>query len=147
MSATYATPLLLDLKPSGYVRIYLLCVHLLALVAVWLLPLDWYLQLLILVLLGFSYRYSRRQQAMRYQLLWREYGWLVRSDDTEYGAQLLASSMVTAWLTVLSFRLETGQSLSLLILPDSLSPDQYRRLRVRLKVSGNKALAHGRIQP
>lgn len=60
--------------------------------------------------------------------------WTLATGLVEPRPALLASdSLVTAQLTVLVFRLADGRRRSLLLLPDNLDPDTFRRLRVRLR--------------
>ena len=128
-----------------FVTAYLLVVYLLAMISVTLLPMAVHLQLLVLVLLLVSGILSYRRYKQSYQLLWSDTDWILRYGDSEYNAELLSSSVVTASMTVLNFSLPGGRRKSLLLMPDSLHADQFRRLRVRLKVCGNKALAHAKM--
>jgi len=51
-----------------------------------------------------------------------------------HAVRLAPSSFVTPWLTVLNFRPEGGGGArSLVIVPDRIDPDPYRRLRVLLR--------------
>jgi len=121
-------------------------VHLLAAGALLLLPLAAYLQGLLLLLLLALYRHSCRRYLRTYRLQWRESGWRLYRDGVVYGADLLPGSLLTHWLTLLNFRLDTGQRLSVPLLADALGSDDFRRLRVRLRVSGNKSPDRARIQ-
>ncbi len=66
---------------------------------------------------------------------------LLRSDDvfevtTAAGiaeAQLLGAELVAPWLTVLRLRLGGGACVSLVLLPDNVEAQAFRRLRVRLR--------------
>jgi toxin CptA len=51
-----------------------------------------------------------------------------------HGAELLPSSVVTAWLTLLNLR-RAGRrrARTLILVPDRVDPDLYRRLRVLLR--------------
>jgi len=146
LSATYATPLELDIKPSRWLKAYLQAVHLLAAGALLLLPLATYLQGLLVLLLLALYRHSCRRYLRACRLQWRDSGWRLYRDGVAYGADLLPGSLLTRWLTLLNFRLDTGQRLSVPLLADALEADDFRRLRVRLRVSGNKLPDRARIQ-
>lgn len=50
-------------------------------------------------------------------------------------AELLASSVATRWITILHFRTTESRSQSFLIPPDSVDSEDYRRLRMILKIS------------
>lgn len=60
--------------------------------------------------------------------------WLIDRTDTAQPAELLPSSVVMPWLTVLNFR-EPGKRWprALVIVPDRVDADPYRRLRVWLR--------------
>ncbi|GAB1232151.1 hypothetical protein UT5_03660 [Ferrigenium sp. UT5] len=45
------------------------------------------------------------------------------------------SSFVSPYLTLINIRTDTGRRRSLVIMPDSLQAEDYRRLRVRLRWS------------
>jgi len=146
LSATFATPLELDIKPSRWLKAYLQAVHLLAAAALLLLPLAAYLQGLLLLLLLALYRHSCRRYLRAYRLQWQDSGWRLYRDGVVCGADLLPGSLLTRWLTLLNFRLDTGQRLSVPLPADALGADDFRRLRVRLRVSGNKSPDRARIQ-
>jgi len=59
----------------------------------------------------------------------------LRRDDAWQTARLL-DAFVTPTLTVLRLRLENGKTVALTLLPDSLSGNDFRRLRVSLKWGG-----------
>ncbi|MGH8551183.1 MAG: protein YgfX [Methylococcales bacterium] len=50
-------------------------------------------------------------------------------------AELLASSVATRWITILHFRTMEKGFQTFLIVPDSLDSEDYRRLRMILKIS------------
>lgn len=51
-------------------------------------------------------------------------------------AELLASSVATRWITILHFQTEQSRFQSFVILRDSLDCEDYRRLRMVLKITG-----------
>lgn len=67
---------------------------------------------------------------------------VVTKDKRELKAELLADSFVSPWLTILNLKL-AGRfwQHQLLILPDSLSPELFRQLRVRLLWSRHPAIS------
>jgi hypothetical protein len=71
-------------------------------------------------------------------LLWRADGaWLVRTrDGREREARLLPGAYVHPLLTVL--RLAAERPVSVVLFPDSLECDAFRRLRVRLGLEGRE---------
>ncbi len=67
---------------------------------------------------------------------------VLRADDTwllsmginvHVSAELLPNCLIQPWLTVLRFRLPDGKRKSLILLPDNVDADVFRRVRVRLK--------------
>lgn len=146
MSLAYATPLELDIRPSAAVRRYLVLVHGLALLSVMLLPVEVSLRgvAAMLVLVSFMLAWHRHKQSVR--LEWRETDWLIRRAERENKAELLASSLLMARLTLLHFKLDNGRRLCLLVLPDALDSGHFRRLRVRLRVSAQTRSSHARMK-
>jgi hypothetical protein len=136
----------LDINPSRSLRAYLRVLHGLAAVAVLLLPLVAWLQGLLVLLLALLYRHSCRRYLRHYRLLWRDSGWRVCGAAADYGAELLDSSLLNTRLTLLNFRLDNGDSLSIPVTADALGEDDFRRLRVHLRVNANKPAAHARMK-
>lgn len=59
---------------------------------------------------------------------------LTLKDGRQYDARVLASSFVASYLTVLQLKVaEQRWPVALIILPDSVIPEQFRELRVWLK--------------
>lgn len=108
--------------------------HALALFAVWLAALAKIWQIAATaVLTGSAIHYFRRLRKDGITAL--------EADDSGYrlldrGAWLdvqMRHALVTATLTVVEFKQTKGRRLSLVLLPDSLAADDYRRLRVWLR--------------
>ena len=74
------------------------------------------------------------------ELTWESNGeWLVvMRNGTRLSAQLLQSAYLHARLVILNFALN-GRNRSVILLPDTLDPDTFRRLRVRLQLHHIKA--------
>lgn len=62
--------------------------------------------------------------------------WQLFSKQQKWQAQLLAGSVVTSLFAVLQFKLEGAGHCPVVIFRDSLAHDDFRRLRVCLKVEG-----------
>lgn len=58
---------------------------------------------------------------------------LVDARGSRTDARLLPSSVVLPWLTVLAFSTASGRRRTLLLVPDRVDADAYRRLRVLLR--------------
>ncbi|BBL71205.1 hypothetical protein MoryE10_18110 [Methylogaea oryzae] len=71
-------------------------------------------------------------------------GWtLWRADQEETGLTLLPSTVATSWLILLHFRDGAGRFRAVPLLPDSLPPDGFRRLTVRLRIAPPGEAADG----
>jgi toxin CptA len=69
--------------------------------------------------------------------------WCRARNGTEFEARLLDSSFVSPWMTVLNLRTDGEPRLRHMILvPDNVAPDAFRRLRVLLRWSRRGAQAH-----
>lgn len=62
--------------------------------------------------------------------------WQLLSKQQKWQAQLLADSVVMPLFAILQFKLEGAGRNSVVIFPDSLAHNDFRRLRVCLKVEG-----------
>ena len=138
MSSKKSVPALqINLRPSRYLLTFILISHSGALVLLFLLPMPWWLSLLMAVAVLFSlYRqwllHVRGYQSLRWDSL--DQWWLVEQDGDELSAQLLPGSYVHPLMMVLRFRVD-HRVRSLVLLADSGDGDLLRRLRVRLKQS------------
>lgn len=135
------TPLVIELRRSRQLSLYLSTIHVLALLALSYplkLPLFLHGALVIGVvasLLVSLYRCTSRAFPRYRRLIWEANGnWkLYGFDGGEISASLNMQSYVSTWLCILNFKTESGQYRSTIILPDMLLPDTFRRLRVRLR--------------
>ena len=57
---------------------------------------------------------------------------------TQICAELLPTSIATRWLVILHFRIPQKRFQSFVLFRDSLDPEDYRRLRMILKISEKK---------
>lgn len=134
----FPLPLVVGIAPSRQLRAALGMLHLLAAVAVLLadLPPPW--QAAAIVALGASLLSHWRRTAPPLVLRGKADGTLeLRRDGEWLPVELAASSTVLPVLTVL--HLKTGESRRhVVVLPDSLPPEDFRRLRVWLRWLGVK---------
>ena len=132
-------------KKSTTLLIFILTAHISALGVIPLLPLEFWLQLAILLVVIVSLI-----QVFRTHLLcssgaaitsveWDSDGeWtLFTAAGDELAAQLKASSYVHPWFVVLNFSISRFGRRSLILLPDAVDPELLRRLRVRLRLLGD----------
>jgi hypothetical protein len=115
--------------------------HLLALIAVFAVPLAVWMQVVIcaLVLLSLAYRLwvlgLRKAPWSLREAQWAEQGWrLGFQDGSRLEATLLPSSLVTSRLVILNFRVHRLRYHSLLLTEQVIVPDLLRRLRARLRL-------------
>jgi len=130
----YASPLVLEPGRSRYLIGYLVVTHALALSVLagpLNLPLALRLILAGVVVYSFVRQLSRRRP---YRLIWEADGeWqLLFENGNEYTGQLRPDSYVSTLLVILRFQRERGGQCSVVILPDMLDAESFRRLRVRL---------------
>lgn len=137
----------LQLRFSRTLGALLLVAHLASLALAWIAPLQDGIQFVVsLLLLASGLFYLRRdclllapgsivslrfdqEGACSYQVRGGEW-----SETT-----LLGSSLVTPWLSVLNYRPEAGRGMrSVVLFPDSIDADDYRKLRVLLRWGSKK---------
>lgn len=126
----------LQLSPSRFLLCLIPALHLLAALAVLRANLPWIFQGLLLaaiIVLGFSsWRKERgRSLILREQSL----GWWLES-EVRQGSAELRRSQVWRYLVVMDFRGQDEKGVwrqRVVVLPDAVSPDTFRRLRVRLR--------------
>jgi len=155
-SNEYATPLTLNIHPSRLATCTIFIVHVGAVMSVILVSINIYLKILISVLVLVSLwdvynRVSLKKRNSITQIIWgTDNNWILKtSDGHTRDAQLLPSTYVHTWMTVLNFkklnsmlnsRLNSRlnfntkyfRSCSCVLLPDSMDAGELRRLRVRL---------------
>ncbi len=110
---------------------------LLCLLAVAMLRLENILFYFLLIVLLFVSLLRASQQNRFHQLQYSvKRGWQLFEKGAHVPVSLQASSMVTPVFAVLRFKTEQGASRSSLIMPDNLSQESFRQLRVLLRVEG-----------
>jgi len=142
LSNEYATPLNLDFHPSWLAASILIFIHLGALVIVFLIPAPVFFKiaLCVLILANLLSAYNRvllKNSDSIKRIIWNEdNNWLlIRNDETKITTQLLPSTYVHAWMTVLNFNAAGFRSCSMVLLPGVIDSNEFRRLRVRLTLT------------
>ena len=142
MSRMLSTPLIIDLVPSKIQRHLFIVLHVLVLLSI--IILDWPLWLRV-VAIGIYFGiifYGHKSQHHATRIVWQsENYWLVTINAKTIEAALLAGSLHTRGLLILRFRAASGQRYAILIWSDSAQPEDFRRLRVRLKLEAEKLLS------
>ncbi len=143
----YATPLLLEPGPSRMLRAWLLLSHLLAISIVPFMSLPLWAGSISISVLLFSLWHSIR---LHITLAHRDavcgVEWfeahdcqLQLSSGRETRARLMPQVFILPWLVIMHFRCDSGRIRHLVLLPDMLEQEVFRRLRVRLMIERDQA--------
>ena len=142
-SAKYATALSLEPRSSRRFALLLAATHGGAAAVVIAAGLAWWIDVLLCALIAASAAHiylrhvslSHARAVVR--LVWTRHGhWrLVTADGAAHNAELQGDSYVHPWLVILNFTLQPGGGTSVVLFPDSLHDDDFRRLRVRLRTA------------
>ena len=130
-------PVVLDLRPSPWLRRALLTVHALAAAALLFgYPASWPRNLLLAAMathLPWSLGAARRLDIARLELdvqgAWR----VVCRDGRVLDARLVSAPWLSPLFTTLEFACADGVARQLVLLPDMVDSDAFRRLRVRVR--------------
>lgn len=142
MGTSQPLPIKIDLGFSVWMAGYLLSIHLLALVLLFLLDLGIYFSFCLFALITYSLVYHWQRDLQRYQpnsiigVDWNyDRGWLVRlGDGNKLQAELLATSLVSRWLVILHFKTESAGKQRLVVMGDAIDSNRLRKLKVLLKM-------------
>ena len=139
-SSKFATPLRFELRPSWIAASILMVVHASAIASVFILPVSILVKLIIVVLVLLSLWRNLNQVLLKQRAAIRQFIWgadddwtLIAGDGQKKIAKILPSSYVQPWMTVLNFDVgHRFRPYSVVLLPDAIDPEMFRRLRVRL---------------
>lgn len=137
----YASPLVLEPGVSRYLISYLVVIHGLALAVVAAplnMPAVFRVALAVVIVISFIWQWRRTRlndPARIYRLMWEvDDDWtLWCNDSSEIVGQLRPESYESTWLVILRLQLQQGGRRTVVILPDMLDRQSFRRLRVRLR--------------
>ncbi len=140
LSGKYATPLRLELGRSRLLQLYLGLLHGVALLILPFMQLPATIVLPVALVLLLSYlRYRRRYWRAAHPDAVRSVVWgvadrveLTLGSGRRADATLLPQGFIQPWLVILHLRPDTGRRRHLMVLPDMLDAESFRRLRVRL---------------
>ena len=143
--------LMLDLKPSKWLKRTLSLLHVLALVA------SIANSLIISVKLGLCigicahyWRVINPQTKPHFQIRYSDRsGWQVSSTNGIESVEILKSTIITIFFIILHIKSQFTDKLTILVVFDDLRDDDYRRLIVQLKTTGilNKRAYDGLGKP
>ena len=140
MFRIYENQLQLDLYKSGLCYLYLALTGTLVVISLFLLPVNFYLKIFLLVLLAIAFGQFIQQRNQIVSMKWfKGNRWGIFSAQGDmHDASLLNNSFFSRFICVLNFKLESGKNLSYTVFPDSLHHEQMRRLLVRFKIEQSK---------
>ncbi len=116
-----------------------LLIAVMAMISVMLVPVVVIIKLLVCGLIALASYFAQIKHNQYRQVIWHEANqWTIQSSTKTIQAQLVPDSYVSPWLTILCFRTETNKKLSIMIFPDAINPETFRRLRGRLKIESTK---------
>ena len=135
MSRPYANPLQLDIGPSLYFKFYCLLFYLLLITAIFNYPVSWLIRCILCVFVSIFLLMQFKKHNTGHRIIWAdENHWTIETNHNQVIAQLKPDSFISSLLMVLNFEDEAGKRFNILLFIDSLNVEQWRRLRVRLKV-------------
>ncbi len=127
-------PPALHIAPSRLARRWLLILHLAAAGTALLLPVFWCFTALLFVLIHFAWSHHPPLPPDYLQVLPDGRVAITRAGADQQQADILPSSLITAWLIVLHLRTDTNRQY-LLLWPDSADRDALRQWRAWLRWS------------
>lgn len=135
-----------DPQPSTWLLVYLIIAHIISLMVLLPLAIPAWSKMLLATIIIFSVVISLRRHALLVdggaivRVCWGEDAWeLELADRRTLQATLLPDSYVSTFCVVLGFRgRRLWQHRYLVLAPDSLDADTFRRLRVRLRLEGGR---------
>ena len=134
----------LPLTRSRYIVIYSFLVHILAVLSISLLAVSMIVKILLVTVglisqvlhsyrLGIVGEYSKRPVALR---TFSEEYWQIRYADNSLIPNLvLESAWVTRFAVIITFKPPDKRSLSILVVKDAVDKEQFRQLRVRIRLA------------
>ena len=129
-------PIEISLHTSRQLARILLAAHLLALLIAWALPLNWLLKsgssLLLLASLAMLKKYLMQPNIVALRVNIKGEFSVQRRGGEWLEVSVLGSSFVMPWLTILHLKIADKREY-LVLLPDNLDADDFRRLRVWLR--------------
>jgi membrane-bound toxin of toxin-antitoxin system len=97
----------------------------------------WFKVMLLIALV--YYVYDSLKINISRELQWQADGrWLIREKNIQQIVILQPGSVVTAFFALLKFKKENNKLKYVLLFEDNVNAEKFRKLRVRLKVEGNK---------
>ncbi len=135
-------PLFLEVRPSRIFQAVSLSLHGAAVFAITQTSVQIHWMALFIACILISAYFAHSLNARTYRLQWRkDRRWEVRypCGDKRTG-KMLRGTYFNPWIVILALRTGSTRKDVILILRDSISPDDFRRLRARLKIEAKVAI-------
>ena len=141
-SNAYAAALRLELKPSRQRRYWRWLTHLSVVATLPMLQSFWLISAVAAVVLLSLYRSSTEPDIT---LLWHSDGrWSLFREGGETAATLAEAAFIQPWLVILPLRVDAQRRVQrIVIFPDMLPAQEFRRLRVKLRSRRDAVLKAG----
>jgi hypothetical protein len=131
-----------EIKSSKYLAIFIASLHFLALLAILTLQVSVILQLILggLVWVHFSVQKHQftQQKQPRKLIYFEDSGWKLITRQATDVIEIQPSTVITTFLIVIHYRIVLGENTlhSIVCFKDALSPKDFKRLIVQLKITG-----------
>lgn len=140
--------MLLEPGPSRSLRVWLILVHVASIMILPFMSLPvWAVLILLLLMLLSLWRALRMHITLGHPDSVRAVQWrearscqLRLSSGRDIEARLMPQVFMLPWMVIMHFRSGRGRVHHLVLLPDMLEPEVFRRLRVRLMIEMNQAV-------
>jgi len=130
-----------EVRQSHYLLVFIVAIHILAIIIMVSVSMIIQLKAIILILLVYSfYLYIQRYKQGNYMFTLRQtsdLSWEVEDHLGFKGIRILQSSVLTSFIIILHVESENNNS-SLLICSDAVSLEAYRQLLVALKITSSE---------
>ncbi|NOQ16030.1 MAG: hypothetical protein GQ581_03140 [Methyloprofundus sp.] len=134
----FEPPLLIEIQQSQYLFIFIASVHVLAILSSIVIDALLLVQLLLIVLVCYSFYFHVQRYKQGYYLgtikYTKEFAWQLATSQQFSAMQILNSSVITSSIIVLHVVSES-QHKNMLICCDAVPNEVYRQLRVALKIN------------
>ncbi len=135
-------PLLIEIQSSQYLLIFIVVIHIVAILASMMVAVMWPITLLFLALVCCSFYFHLRRYRQGYYLgtikYTKEFAWQQVIQQQFSAMQILNSSVITSFIIILHVT-SVNQRRSLLICCDAVPNEVYRQMRVALKINAQNS--------
>lgn len=134
------------IKPSSLLLKWLVLMHLLAILTTLICALSFSYQAIIIILILGSLWFYAQQGLKKHEIAIRyssAFGWEIAVlEHNFFSIEILPSTVITAYLIILHYKTHKKYTQTSLIIKDTLNEDEFRKLKVLLRITGTKRIAH-----